>query len=97
MRADNPVVYCSDLDELSDLLSETCQFTDRFADLSLIETRDATPWLDARTDESGIVYASPVQAYLELSASGDKRDREIAEQVRDLILREVEANVRGGE
>ena len=97
MRADNPVVYCSDLDELSDLLSETCQFTDRFADLTLVETRDATPWLDARTDESGIVYASPVQTYLELSASGDKRDREIAEQVRDLILREVEANVRGGE
>jgi len=97
MRADNPVLYSSDLDELRDLLSETCQFTDRFADLTLVETRDATPWLDARTDESGIVYASPVQTYLELSASGDKRDREIAEQVRDLILREVEANVRGGE
>jgi len=97
MRADNPVLYCADLYELSERLDDACQFTDRFADITFVETRDATPWLDARTDESGIVYASPVQTYLELSASGDKRDREIAEQVRDLIMREVDESARGGD
>ena len=97
MRADNPVLYCADLYELSERLDDACQFTDRFADITLVETRDPTPWLDARTDESGIVYASPVQTYLELSASGDKRDREIAEQVRDLIMREVDESARGGD
>ena len=35
-----------------------------------------------------MTYASPVQAYLEL-ASGDKRDKEMAKDIRTVILRET--------
>ena len=45
-------------------------------------------YFDARR-ESGLVWASPVQTYLELNA-GDKRDQETALQVRELILRGVQ-------
>ena len=62
--------------------------TDRFPDLELIETDDETVYFDARQDAE-FWWASPVQVYLELMA-GDKRDRETAEQVRALILKDVE-------
>jgi hypothetical protein len=35
-----------------------------------------------------VTYASPVQAYLEL-AIGDKRDKEMANDIRTVILRET--------
>lgn len=61
--------------------------SDRFPTLSIIQTEDASVYFDARAEE-GMVWASPVQTYLELM-KGDKRDRETATQVRDTILRQL--------
>jgi len=62
--------------------------TDRFPNVELIETDDETVYFDAR-ENTEFWWASPVQVYLELMA-GDKRDRETAEQVRSLILKDIE-------
>jgi hypothetical protein len=61
---------------------------DRFPNLELVETEDETVYFDARKKED-FWWASPVQVYLELMA-GDKRDRETAEQVRSLLLKNSE-------
>lgn len=58
--------------------------TSRFANLEIIQTDDARVFLDARS-KNGIPFASPVQTYLEL-ATGDKRQKDAAEQVRRGIL-----------
>ena len=50
--------------------------SDRFPTLSIIQTEDASVYFDARAEE-GMVWASPVQTYLELM-KGDKRVRETA-------------------
>ena len=60
---------------------------DRFPTLSIIQTEDAPVYFDARQDE-GLVWASPLQTYLELMA-GDKRDQETALQVKELIVRQL--------
>jgi|OpeIllAssembly_1097287.scaffolds.fasta_scaffold35124_1 hypothetical protein len=85
-RGDILSVYCPRLEMLMERLSGSQ--TDRFPDLELIETDDETVYFDARQDAE-FWWASPVQVYLELMA-GDKRDRETAEQVRALILKDVE-------
>ncbi len=89
MRADTPTLYCDDLAELRARIGDAWQPTERFADLTVVETRDPTPYFDARADDAGVVFSSPVQAYLELSAAGEKRDREIAGQIRARILRDL--------
>jgi len=89
MRGDVPVVYAKDLGEIRRRLGDAWQPTDRFANLTVIETRDPTPFLDARRGEDGVWYASPVQTFLELAAAGEKRDFEMAQQVRALILRDL--------
>ncbi len=61
--------------------------TPRFANLQLLWTDDAAVYFDARVQD-GWPLASPVQAYLEMAA-GDKRLKQIAEQVRNRILAEV--------
>ena len=61
--------------------------TERFANVQLMETGDNTAYFDIRR-ESKILSASPIQTYLELM-SGDKRDRETAEQVAENILESV--------
>ena len=61
--------------------------TDRFPNVDLICTTERPPYFDPRTQD-GVEYASPVQTYLELM-SGDKRQRETADQVREYVLREV--------
>lgn len=58
--------------------------TQRFANLEIIQTSDLRVFSDAR-GEDGVPYASPVQAYLEL-ATGDKRQKDAATQVRSAIL-----------
>jgi len=58
--------------------------SDRFPNLELVETEDETVYFDGRK-EGNSWWASSVQVYLELMA-GDKRDRETAEQVKSLIL-----------
>jgi hypothetical protein len=73
--------YCSDLDGAIRHLGDDVRETDRFANVTLLETRDDFVYFDRRP---GLV-ASPVQSYLELLA-GDKRERETADQVRRVIL-----------
>jgi len=85
LRSDQSEAYCEDLGEVRKRAGDLWNEAERFSDLTIIETRDRTPFFDARRDPSGVVYASPVQTYLELAA-GDKRDREMAESVRRSIL-----------
>ena len=85
-RGDLLSVYCPSLEVLAERLPGSR--TDRFPNLEIIETDDETVFFDARNDE-GFWWASSVQAYLELM-SGDKRDKETAEQVRSLILKDAE-------
>jgi hypothetical protein len=59
--------------------------TDRFPNLDLIWTDEATVYFDPQP-RADVPFASPVQAYVELMA-GDKRQRETAEQVREYVLR----------
>jgi len=78
-------VYCA---EPRSLLERVAGDTsDRFPNVEIIETSEPVFYFDTRL-EDGFRWASPVQVYLEL-ASGDKRDRETAEQVRELILNTV--------
>lgn len=86
-----PVVaaYCSVAPaDLIAALPVRAEQTDRFPNLTLARTSDAPIYFDA-IDEAGVPFASPVQTYLELS-SGDKRQRETAEQVRDSLLRRTD-------
>jgi len=73
--------YCEDLDATVRALGGVFEPTDRFANVTLSETREEAVYFDRRP---GLV-ASPVQAYLEL-ATGDKRSQETAEQLRRTIL-----------
>ncbi len=85
-RGDVVSVYCPRVEELLKQLPGDQE--DRFPNLELIETVDERPYFDARLEE-GFRWASPVQVYLELMA-GDKRDQETAEQVKSVLLRDVE-------
>lgn len=90
-RSGERIAYCEHLREVRDRAADCWEEgTERFADLTIIETSDRTPFFDARHDRTGLAYASPVQAYLELAA-GAKKDRETADAVRELILGELES------
>jgi hypothetical protein len=73
--------YCTDVAGAVRALGDRFQPSERFATVTLLETWDEEVYFDRRDDLS----ASPVQTFLELS-SGDKRDRETADQVRRVIL-----------
>lgn len=60
--------------------------TDRFPNIELIETSEEPVYFDPFESE-GILWASPIQTYLELMI-GDKRDRETADQVMSYIIDE---------
>ena len=75
-------VYCSEPETLLKRIGATS--TDRFPNVEVIEAKEPSFYFDART-EGDFRWASPVQVYLELMA-GDKRDRETAEQVKNVIL-----------
>ena len=83
--ADTLRIYCPDPERWLEKLPGAP--SDRFPTISVIETEDASVFFDARREE-GIAWASPVQTYLELM-KGDKRDKETAIQVKDLILRRL--------
>lgn len=76
-------LYCPKIGPLQKILRAT--ETDRFPNVELIETSNEPLYFDAQRTE-GVLWASPVQTYLELMA-GDKRDRETAGQVKDKLLR----------
>jgi hypothetical protein len=73
--------YCTDVAGAVRALGDRFHPAERFATVTLLETRDEEVYFDRRGD----LTASPVQTFLELS-SGDKRDRETADQVRRFIL-----------
>lgn len=73
--------YCTDVEGVMRSLGSDFRETDRFANVTLLETRDNFVYFDRRP---GLI-ASPIQSYLELLV-GDKRERETAEQVRRVIL-----------
>jgi hypothetical protein len=74
--------YCSDAADAVRALDGKFAPTERFATIALMETPDEEVYFDRRDD----LTSSPVQTFLELS-HGDKRDRETAGQVREVILR----------
>ncbi len=90
MQSEDLIAYCDRLKDVRDRVGSGWKEGDRFADLTVVQTDDRTPFFDARSDKTGLVYASPVQTFLEL-ATGDKRDREMAEQVHEHIRRELES------
>jgi len=89
LRSDELVAYCERFSELRERVGDRWEETERFADLTVVETGERTPFFDSRSDKRGLIHASPVQAYLELAA-GDKRDQEMAGEIRTVILREVD-------
>jgi hypothetical protein len=83
-----PVVaaYCDESPErLLSALGIRVEQTERFPNLDLTWTDEATVYFDPQP-RSDVPFASPVQVYLELM-TGDKRQRETAEQVRQYVLR----------
>jgi hypothetical protein len=78
--------YCSDADALKKSLDTEFTETERFANVRLLETQDEFVYFDRRSNR----LASPVQTYLEL-ATGEKREKETAEQVRRFILGQLSA------
>ena len=59
--------------------------TTRFPNLNIQQTEDATVFFDARPDESGFPWASPLTAYLEMKQSEERLERS-ATQVRERLL-----------
>lgn len=86
-RQDWPVLYTTDADALTRAWGKNVEQTSRFIDLELRQTNDPTAYFDIRMKQN-LPYASPIQVYLECAA-GDKRERETALQVKELILREL--------
>jgi hypothetical protein len=86
-RGDVLSIYCPRLEQLIQRLPGS--ETDRFPNLELIETEDEKVYFDARMI-GGFRWSSPIQVYLELM-SGDKRDKETADQVKSSILANVES------
>jgi hypothetical protein len=78
--------YCSDADALKKDLGKEFTETERFANVKLLETQDEFVYFDRRSN----LLASPVQTYLEL-ATGEKREKETAEQVQRFILGQLSA------
>lgn len=85
-RRDVLSIYCPQSAALTDRLRG--KENERFPNVEILETDDQPVYFDAQ-GASGFPWASPVQTYLELM-SGDKRDRETAQQVRKSIIRPVE-------
>lgn len=85
-RSDMLSVYCPRIEKIVGMMP--CSQSDRFPNLELTETKDETVYFDAR-EQQNFWWASPVQVYLELM-SGDKRDQETAEQVKSLILKNLQ-------
>ena len=85
-RDEYPVLYTYSIKSLLEQWKDNVEETSRFVDFELQETNDPTVYFDLRIKEN-LPYASPVQVYLEC-ASGDKREKETAQQIREVILRE---------
>ncbi len=82
-------LYCPKIDELQAVLGG--QETRQFPNVELIESNQEPLYFDAQI-ENKFPWASPLQTYLELM-SGDKRDRETAEQVKLRLIRIINGNI----
>ena len=85
--AGEPVTYIYCTDSPARLLNAAgidAKETDRFVNVELLRTADARVYFDAR-DDNGVPFASPIQTWLEL-ATGDKRQKDAAEQVKQGLL-----------
>lgn len=89
LRSDVPILYYKEIRELQRTLGDRWTPDERFGDMTVAEPSDDVPFFDARPDERGITYASPVQAYLELNATKEKRDSDMAQSIRERILKEL--------
>jgi len=81
--AGEPLVacYCRTLPaQLLQQLNAPAKETRGFANLRLLQTADQRVYFDRRPQ----LAASPIQSWLEM-ASGDKRQKEVAEQIRSLL------------
>ncbi|WP_298866192.1 hypothetical protein, partial [uncultured Gimesia sp.] len=76
--------YCTDLASLLKYLGESVRENDRFPNIQIYETDEPTVYFDIRNS----INASPLQTFLELN-TGEKRERETAEQVRESILNDL--------
>ncbi len=76
--------YCTQLATLLDVLAPNLVETTRFPNIELLETTSQAAYFDVRDNFS----ASLIQCFLELQA-GDKREQDTAQQVRRLILRNI--------
>ncbi len=84
-RGDTPVIYCERMAAMRAALGSAWNETPRFSDLRILETRSKELFFDTRERDDGLIYASPIQACIEL-ANGDTRDRQIAAQIRDQLM-----------
>lgn len=73
--------YCSDVSGALRALGGRFEPAERFATVCMLEAKDEEVYFDCRDD----LASSPVQTFLELM-TGDKRDKETADQVRTAIL-----------
>lgn len=80
-------LYCKDIDAALSAWGSDAKEDARFPDITLQETSDPTPFFDVRP-MNGMPFSSPIQTYLELS-TGDKREKETADQVRQRILQDL--------
>ena len=81
-RDDVLAIYCPRSAELQKQLA--ARETDRFPNLQIWETDEQRVYFDPR-QEDNFPWSSPLQTYFELM-TGDKRDRETADQVANFIL-----------
>lgn len=81
-----PVIYTKNIADLLERWNDKVGESARFVKFELRETKDPLVYFDIRR-QNGIPYASPIQAYLECMA-GDKRERETAEQIEEIIIKE---------
>lgn len=69
--------------------------TDRFADLELVEVREAPVYFDRRLDSAdGIFFTSPLQTYLDLMIGG-KREQDVARQIEGNLLKTDAEEIKG--
>ena len=78
---------------IESLLSELgATRTERFPNLELYTYPDATCFFEGEQDDSGVLWASPFQTYLELARDSDIRLRQSATLLRPRVLGDTDAH-----
>lgn len=86
-RGETMQAYCPNITQLFE--QSSLVEANRFAEIELFEVSEEPVYFDCRENVAGVWATSPVQTYLELM-SGDKRDKETADQVKAFIFSELE-------